>query len=82
MKRILKSSTLNYYISCKNYFFSYLNELALCCIDDPLEINVHWPLRNGFVLSVLTEPNHLTEPVSRRARFWRGIKISEQLMFF
>ena len=55
--------------------------MALSCIDDPLELNVHWPLRNGFVLSVLTEPNHLTEPVSRRARFRRGIKISEQLMF-
>lgn len=83
MRRILKSITLNYYISCKNYFFSYLNELALCFIDDPLElVNVHWPLRNGFILSVLTEPNHLTEPVNRRARSWKRIKISEQLMFF
>lgn len=65
MRRILKSSTLKCYISSNNYLFSYMNELATGFIDDPPElVNVHWPLRNGFILNIVTAPNHLTEPRS------------------
>lgn len=54
-----------YYRSCNNYFFLCMNVLALCFTDDPLElVGVGQPLRNGFVLNVLTEPNHLTEATS------------------
>ena len=65
MRRILKSSTLKYYISSNNYFFSYMNGLAICFIDDPPElVNVRRPLRNGFILNIVTASNDLTEPIS------------------